>query len=432
MSNALVIFTRFPVPGQTKTRMMPALGAEGAARLQEAMTGHTILNARVWAASRGAGLSARTTGAEAKRFHQWFGPDLPVVDQGSGDLGQRMARAVADALDAGATQVVIIGCDAPDLAACHLDDAYAALQTNDAVFGPAEDGGYYLVGLRAPQPALFSGIEWGCDNVMARTRTIAAREGIRWAELGPLNDVDEPADLARWQERERSGLPGGISVIIPTWNEVERIAKVVSRARDGAEEVWVVDADSQDGTARIAEEAGARVIQSGCGRGAQMNAGAQAARGEFLLFLHGDTLLPAGYADAVRSVGSVPETVAGAFELGIDAVGWRYRAVEWGVRQRTRLASLPYGDQALFLRRDLFVRLGGYVQWPLLEDYDLVRRLRRRGRIQSARYPVTTSARRWQRLGVLRTMWTNQRILVGAAMGVPVHRLARWYRGKRP
>lgn len=432
MFNALIIFTRFPVAGQTKTRMIPALGAEGAARLQEAMTGHTILNARVWAAARGASLSARTTGAEAKQFHQWLGPDLPVSDQGSGDLGQRMARAVEDALGAGATRVVIIGCDAPDLAAHHLDDAYAALETNDAVFGPAEDGGYYLVGLRAPLPALFSGIEWGRGDVMARTRAIAVCEGICWAELDPLNDVDEPADLARWEERKRQVLAGGISVIIPTWNEAGRIAQTVSRAREGAMEVWVVDADSQDGTPRIAEEAGARVIQSVCGRGAQMNAGAMAARGEFLLFLHGDTLLPAGYADAVRAILSVPETAAGAFDLGIDAEGWRFRVVEWGVRLRTRLASLPYGDQALFVRRDMFVRLGGYVQWPLLEDYDLVRRLRRRGRIRSAGHAVRTSARRWQRLGVLRTVWLNQRILLGAALGVPVHRLARWYRGKRP
>ncbi len=429
MPNTLIIFSRFPVPGQTKTRLIPARGAEGAAQLQEAMTGHTVLNARVWAASQGASITVRTTGAESKRFRHWLGADLPFIDQGGGDLGQRMARAVEEALNTGAKRVVIIGCDAPDLSPRHLDEAFAALESNDAVFGPAQDGGYYLVGLRAPNPMLFTGIEWGGGDVMERTRCVAEREGLRWAELETLHDVDHPEDLERWQRHVADERRSRVSVIIPTWNEAERVACTVQRALDGADEVIVADAGSEDGTVELAKGAGARVILAAGGRGAQMNAGAVLARGEFLLFLHGDTRLPEGFADAVRGTLSDPQPVAGAFELGIDAAGWRYRLMEWGVRQRTRWASVPYGDQALFLRRDTFVRLGGFAQWPLLEDYELVRRLRRRGKIRATGLAVTTSARRWRRLGVARTLVTNQRILLGHAMGVPVDRLARLYRG---
>ena len=424
----LIIFTRFPIPGKTKTRMIPALGENGAARLQEAMTGHTVFRARVWAAVSGARIRVHHTGASAKKFRRWLGPELEYVEQGAGDLGARMARAIEEGLRDGASRVVLMGCDCPDIEARHLDTAFAALKDHDAVVGPATDGGYYLIGMRQCHGRLFGNMTWGTDSVLAETRRRAQAQGLRLAELEPLHDIDEPDELDHWIRHSTPDTPHALSVIIPALNEEAVIAGSIRSALPGALEVIVADGGSTDRTRDLARESGARVIVTPRGRAAQMNVAAASARGAILLFLHADARLPAGYAKYIPRVLPENNTVAGAFTLGIDAVGHRFRIVEWGVRRRTHRFSLPYGDQALFLRHDTFTRLGGYAHMPLMEDFDLVRRLRKRGRIAIVDAVVRTSARRWERLGVCRTMFTNQRILLGAACGVSMERLARWYR----
>ena len=158
-----------------------------------------------------------------------------------------------------------------------------------------------------------------------------------------------------------------------------------------------------------------------------MNAGAREAEGEFLLFLHADTLLPDGFADYIPGILSRPGVSAGAFQLihpplpGLQFIekmaNWRARTLQW-----------PYGDQAIFLRADRFRVLGGFADIPILEDLDLIRRLRRQGRIAIAPVPVIASSRRWQQYGVWRTSLTNQLILAGYFAGISPHRLARWYK----
>ena len=423
----LGIFTRYPEPGRTKTRMIPRLGAEGAARLQEAMTGHTLLRARVWAATRNTRLCVHFTGATEPRFRQWLGPDLTCVEQVGADLGARMAHAIERGLQSSANRVVLIGCDCPELTEEHLDAAFAKLDDHDLVIGPATDGGYYLIGMKRVHLALFGGMTWGGPDVLSNTRLRAAEGGLRLAELAPLRDVDEPGELPIWERHDPAQAVDGVSVIIPARNEEQHIAAAVQSALGGAHEVIVVDAGSSDGTRDAALEAGARVLTSPAGRAIQMNIGALAAKGRYLLFLHADSRLPEHYAASVRAILARKDAAAGAFSLAIDAAGARFRAVEWGVRQRARFFALPYGDQALFMTRDTFIRLGGHAQLPLMEDLDLVRRLKGRGRIEIASEPVLTSARRWRRLGVTRSVARNQLILLAAACGASPERLARWY-----
>ncbi|MDJ1182654.1 TIGR04283 family arsenosugar biosynthesis glycosyltransferase [Roseofilum casamattae] len=223
-----------------------------------------------------------------------------------------------------------------------------------------------------------------------------------------------------------------ISAIVPVLNEADRIIATLERVRSGHEvEIIAIDGGSTDGTLELLAEQGISAIATSPGRGHQMNCGAEQATGEYLLFLHGDTLLPWGYDRAIRQILQQPGVIAGAFALGIEGRSWQYRMVEWGVRWRSRLCQLPYGDQGIFLSRQAFEAVGGFPEVPILEDRDLIQRLKRRGKIAIASLPVLTSARRWQKLGVWRTMATNQAVLLADILGGDRDRLARWYRQQK-
>jgi rSAM/selenodomain-associated transferase 1 len=199
------VFAKAPTPGRVKTRLIPALGASGAAKLQRQLIARTLRTAIA------AGLGTPEL---------WCAPDpvdpffvacakqhgLHLQPQGEGDLGTRMARALQSALAAGAPGL-LIGCDCPALTPDYLRAAAAALaEGNDAVFGPAEDGGYVLIGAARSLPAqLFENIAWGTSTVMQATRARLARGNWRWRELALLWDLDRPEDLLRWRQlRARS------------------------------------------------------------------------------------------------------------------------------------------------------------------------------------------------------------------------------------
>lgn len=189
----VIIFAKAPLPGFAKTRLIPALGAERAAALAARLLAHAVHEALA------AGLGPVEVCAAPDTAHPAF-QALPAAvqrsTQGEGDLGERMARALARALGPeGAPPCLLIGTDAPGLDAACLRSAANALAAHDAVFGPALDGGYTLVGLRRPTPQLFTDMTWSTATVMADTRRRLAAAGLRHAELPPLPDIDEAADL---------------------------------------------------------------------------------------------------------------------------------------------------------------------------------------------------------------------------------------------
>lgn len=195
MSTALIVFAKAPVPGQAKTRLMPALGAQGAARLAEQLLQHTLLQVRD-APAHHLELCVAPDASHPvfEQARQAVGERLQLTLQGDGDLGERMHRALSRAL-ARHRNVLLIGTDAPALNASVLAAAGAALDTHDAVFVPALDGGYALIGLTRAAPELLLGMTWSTPQVMDHTRERARRHGWRWAELAPVADIDEPADL---------------------------------------------------------------------------------------------------------------------------------------------------------------------------------------------------------------------------------------------
>lgn len=443
----LVIFTRYPESGATKTRMIPALGAAGAAALQRRMTQHTLRWADQVRRDGRVALEVRFQGGDAARMAAQFGSEFAYRRQPAGDLGQRMAQTFTEAFAAGARRVVIVGTDCPELSVQEVEAAFAALDDHDVVFGPAIDGGYYLIGLRRSAPELFAGVAWGGDAVLSTSVRTAARLRLSVGLLKSLADVDRPEDLRVWERaaaRERrsagasSSLTGEgrgegsqrISIVIPTFNEAEYLPGTLAHVMYAVNtEVIVVDGGSIDDTRAIARACGAKVLRCDPGRGRQMNAGAAAAQGELVLFLHADTRLAVGFDAAVRDVLSDATNVAGAFSLRIDGCERGLRVVERLVQLRSRRLHLPYGDQALFMRTETFRQMGGYAALPIMEDVQLIRRLRRRGRIAILNLGARTSARRWQRLGVWRATLRNQVCLGAYCLGVPPARIAKWYGG---
>ncbi len=199
----LIIFTRFPEPGQTKTRLIPVLGAEGAADLHRAMTEHTVGVAREWQRGSGGDIEVAFDGAEVSRVQAWLGKGLLYAPQSGQDLGTRMLHALERAFREGAKRAVLVGTDCPGRTASMLNSAFASLGKHEVVLGSTSGGGYQLIGLRKPLPALFSGVAWGTDTVFEETLALATRLGVTVARLPILQDVDRPEDLPAWEETAR-------------------------------------------------------------------------------------------------------------------------------------------------------------------------------------------------------------------------------------
>lgn len=362
----------------------------------------------------------------------WLGADLSYRPQVGSDLGVRLSRAFRKAFDPGMRKVVIIGTDCPGLNVELIQKSFDALKRADVVLGPALDGGYYLVGLRRPIPELFVGVSWGTGQVLEQTRLILHRLQISLELLPPLSDVDRPEDLA-FSGYEASPITKRdtqpqISVIIAALNEANNIGAALASARCTSDsEVIVVDGGSEDDTVELARSSGAKVLTCPPGRAGQMNAGAAAARGEVLLFLHADTLLPRRFDDHIRETLAQPHVVAGAFELSINDPRRGLRTIERLANWRSRHMQMPYGDQGIFLRAALFREIGGFPDVPIMEDFELVRRLQKLGRIATAPFEVITSPRRWKRTGLLKTTLINQAMIVGHLIGIDLGQLARWY-----
>lgn len=203
----LIIFARYPAPGYAKTRLIPALGDAGAARLQDVLTRHTLQQAADLTGRRHIDVEVRCTGGPVAAMRERYGATFVYADQGDGDLGERLARAAADAARSGCPAVVI-GTDCPGITAELLESAFDALANHDVVLGPALDGGYYLIGFRRFARELFENIPWSTPDVLALTCRASERAGLTCAKLGRLADVDVPEDLPACESQSfRQPLP---------------------------------------------------------------------------------------------------------------------------------------------------------------------------------------------------------------------------------
>jgi len=434
----LIIFTRYPETGTTKTRLIPVLGAEGAANLHRKMTEHTLSRMMGLKASKDLNIEIRYDGGNEHLMRRWLGSKLEYVLQGDGDLGCRMQRAFEDAFKSGAAAAVIIGTDIPDLTAVDITKAFAALKQKKMVLGPAKDGGYYLIGLQKKAflqavGDLFSGIKWGERDVLKKTLSISKRLGLDYSLLDELDDVDRPEDIIIWERSQILGhrhvTPNGISVIIPALNEAHNIAETItSVGQKSKTEIVVVDGGSLDDTVSIAKKLGAKVIKSFPPRSRQMNQGADAASKDILLFLHADTRLPKNFDRCIFRALNQQGIAAGAFELRIDSPVLSLRFIERMANWRSRCFKMPYGDQAIFMFSKVFHQTGGFPNIPIMEDFELIRRLQKIGDVVTLPVPVMTSPRRWMNHGILKTTLINQLVVISYFMGISSDTIFRLYR----
>ena len=224
-----------------------------------------------------------------------------------------------------------------------------------------------------------------------------------------------------------------VSVIIPVWRDHVALTTALHRLHP-TETIEVVVAYVLDEESRYAsireQHPGIRWVAAPRGRAAQMNAGAAISRGRWLLFLHADSELPPDWLQVIAQA-DARAYVAGAFALGLDSRDWRARVIEFGVRLRVAIFGLPYGDQALFVRRDTFVSLEGYRDLPLMEDVDFVCRVKQTGRVFTSQSVVTTSARRWEHDGWMRRSAQNVGLAMRYLAGGSPAQLAQQYYGRK-
>ncbi|MCA9148843.1 MAG: TIGR04283 family arsenosugar biosynthesis glycosyltransferase [Planctomycetales bacterium] len=433
--DVILLFVRFPEPGKVKTRLQLALSGEQACAIYQRVATRTIQTVREFAQQSGAAWEAHFAGGSENELQGEFGPGVYVAQCGE-SLGDRLTYAFERAFSRGARRVIVIGTDCYDLDGATLRTAFAALREHDAVIGPATDGGYYLLGMRRFGADWFHGIPWGTNEVFQATCAVAKRSHAKLKQLRNLSDIDYVDDLLthRRVDSELSDLlptthAGRLSVIIPAINEAQCLTQTLATVGPPAAnlEIIFVDGGSQDASLQLAADWGCTVIRSPAGRAKQMNAGAVVSSGDTLMFLHADTRLPPKYRSHIERC-LAAGNMLGAFRLSIATDSLVLRGVAHGANCRARFFSMPYGDQALFMRAETFFAVAGYPNLPIMEDVELVRSVRHRGRVATCDAPVSTSARRWQRKGIAQTVLLNQFYLAAYMLGVRPQTIADWYR----
>jgi rSAM/selenodomain-associated transferase 2/rSAM/selenodomain-associated transferase 1 len=404
MRRVVLEFVREPVAGRVKQRLAATEGPAEALRIYRALAEdvHAVLLA---AQAEGVADLAQCVdagddgGPPARAVAAWLPHARHRWAQGPGDLGARLERCFARAFAGGAPAAAAVGTDVVGLNVAGLRTALDALGTADVAMAATPDGGYALLALRRPAPALFRDIPWSTPQVAAITRARARAAGLALVDLPPLADVDVAADLA--------GVFPLVSILVPVLDEMPRLAERLGALADQAGaagpdvEVVVVDGGSRDGSPERARALGLNVIDSPRGRGMQLANGARAARGRWLWTVHADARPAPGTLARVLEFARRGTHPWGFLRTRVEGGGPAFRVLEALTEMRARSLRLPYGDQGVLVRRALYEAVGGYAEVPLMEDVLLARRLARHAAPALVGGTLLVDARRWKRHGLL-------------------------------
>lgn len=435
MKKALILFMRYPEPGQVKTRLASVLGKQRAARVYEKLARTSLGVASDFAASRRdvelfVFFSPRERSTEmAERFP---GP-WHLLPQWGDHLGERMGNAIEQLMGMGFRHIVLAGTDLAHPAVEDYDAAFQRLEEGRIPLGPASDGGFYLIGLDRVCRAPFAPPTWGRGKILERTRRLLEAEGLQAVELHTKQDVDRAEDLACLQ-----GHPfqeARLSVILPT---TERPEAILERLRILEKQLWPEDelilVTPEDAGTSAPVKVGDRIncVRAPRGRGLQLNRGVLASANDLLLFLHDDSVPPSLFPYLIRKTLSDEGVALGAFSLRFSPSSPPLDLIAKWANFRSSFFRLPYGDQGLFCRREVFDAVLGFRNPFLFEDVDFVRSCRKLGRLSLLPNFMATSPRRYHRLGVLRTSLKNHWMMMLYHLGVKNEELYARYYGHKP
>lgn len=443
MKRAIILFTRVPVPGATKTRLMPHFTPRQCAALHRCFLEDIAEQCRNCRADL---FISYTPEKEKYRLVRLLGEELPYIPQEGETLGERMFHAFEEILGRGYTSCLLIGADVPEVRSAHLERAFAALEEKDVVFGRTRDGGYYLVGMRRARKEVFSLDAYGHARVLADTVEKLEQEGVTVGYTETLCDMDTPEDLegycgrmreSLWRKESRTGRylarNRKISIIVPIYNEARTIEHLLGQLRPLLNrcEVILVDGGSVDGTVeKIGPEF--TLLTTDKGRAAQMNLGARNSSGDILFFLHCDSELPAHPLERIRKV--MRDCEAGCFGVAFHSRNFFMFTCRVISNHRIRDRKVMFGDQGIFLDRELFFRAGMFPEIPIMEDYQFSLTLKEMGvRLGMADRRIYTSDRRFPdgTIPKLKLMWKMNRLRKMYRDGVPIERIASLYRDVR-
>lgn len=444
MKRAIILFTRVPEAGRTKTRMMPRLSGKECERLHTAFL--KDIRAACGQAEADIFVCYTPDGNGRRKLSAILGEQTGYFPQQGGGLGERMHRALETVLRKGYEDCLLIGTDVPELRAEDLRRAFDVLGHRDVVFGRTVDGGYYLVGMRTPRREVFEIPDYGHEKVWEDTIRHLRKCRISVGYTGCLHDMDTPEDLNGYRERMRENRmlqrtetgrllmrTSRISIIIPTYNEEKTIEALMGQLEElrGKCEILFVDGGSTDRTLELMDGR-FPVIHSGKGRANQMNEGAKASTGDILFFLHCDSELPAHPLAQIRSV--MKDYRAGCFGIAFHSRNFFMLTCRVISNHRIKDRKVMFGDQGIFIDRKLFFEAGMFPCLPIMEDYQFSLTLKEMGvRLGIAPNRIYTSDRRFPAGTVpkLRVMWKMNRLRKMYRDGVDIDRISQMYRDIR-
>lgn len=443
MKRAVIVFTRVPVPGRTKTRMMPYFSPVECARLHENFLKDIAQECEKVNADIFVCYTPQRGKAYLKTIFKGVADYIPQMGAG---LGERMYQAIGYVLGKGYDSCVLIGTDIPELKASDLEYALRLLDVNDVVFGPTVDEGYYLVGMKRPIREAFEKKTYGTGNVLEQTVVPLKEMGLTVGYVRRLQDMDDREDITCYRSRMRvqkslqKTYTGRyllkkqkISVILPVYNEETTIEKLQEQLLPLQKncEIIFVDGGSTDATISMIDPS-FKILRSPKGRANQMNLGARESKGDILFFLHSDSELPKKPLEEIREV--MKDYEAGCFGIAFHSrqfFMWTCRVIS---NHRIKDRKVMFGDQGIFITRELFFEAGMFPNLPIMEDYQFSLTLKEMGvKLGIARHRIYTSDRRFPKKTIpqLKVMWKMNRLRKMYRDGVPIETISKLYRDVR-
>lgn len=427
----LIFFSKAPIDGLVKTRLSPHYSPKEANKIYTALLKDNYEMIKDIDSSHFLFYSKGKLSDFPKEYST-----LKAYPQEGDNIFQKMENALIKLFNEGYGKVVLIGGDIPELTPSLINEGFNALNDHDFVVGGSIDGGYYLIGARK--------IEKGFLPIDGKVETLIKKitdEGYSVKKLRDLSDIDYPEDLRRVYFR---GSPPThlkntlkslfkISIIVPIYNEIkniERLQENLSPLLDKAE-IILVDGGSNDGTLDKIDKK-FKLIHSEKGRAKQMNKGAEISTGDILLFLHSDSLLPKAPLEQIREV--MRDHLTGCFGIKFNSKSLLMKICQIISNHRIIDRKVMFGDQGIFIERDLFFDIGMFPDIPIMEDYQLSLTLKERNiKIGICKEKILTDDRRYPKdpIGKLRVMWKMNRLRKQYRDGVNIEYIAREYKDIR-